>query len=108
MKLVAIYPLLFIKPASSRLISFYSYYWLYACLPGLEEKLYRPVHRPVIGNGQGIHSQISGSLQQVRNLGQAIQKRILSVTVKVYKIGHIKLSVDLVYNNPVTFETYDE
>lgn len=51
-------------------------------------KINDPVHCSVIGQTYCGHSVFFCQFDHVINLGQAVQKRIVAMRVKVYKISH--------------------
>ena len=57
-------------------------------IPAGTHKVDDAVHHPVIGEGNGRHLQLFGSLGQVADPAQAIEQRELAMNVQMYKVGH--------------------
>jgi hypothetical protein len=57
------------------------------CLAGLVE-LDRAVHRAVVGESQGWHTQFNSALGQFPATAETVEERVLTVDVEVHELGH--------------------
>ncbi|MBA7656031.1 hypothetical protein ES703_63944 [subsurface metagenome] len=60
---------------------------LYAYLPGCQVELDGTIHNPVVGYRQAVHSQLFGSVNQLRNAAHAIKQAILSMDMDMSEHG---------------------
>ena len=60
---------------------------LYAYLPGCQVELDGTIHNPVVGYCQTVHTQLLGSVNQLRNAAHAIKQAILGMDMEMSEHG---------------------
>jgi FixJ family two-component response regulator len=53
------------------------------------------VHHAMVGDREGLHVQFSGSLHEVFNAAQAVEEGILTVDMKMDKLSHCVLLLEV-------------